>query len=345
MKKWIIISLSFLAVSLSIIGGFNFFMDPFWCFEQNHAFNSVQKGTNERQQKVNKIYFGNESYDTLLLGSSRTTYMNRHAFKGMNVYNLSASGMLPQEYLHYIDFVVSDAHQPIRTIIIGMDFFGYLNRGSFMFKNASSIVQTVQSPYYRWKILFSFDALNTSFKNLRDYLNPTKHSGHYNRDNVKTLFTLPVNKQRDDQILVDLTIYGRSEYASQANPNYKELLKAIKNRYPNKQFLIYTTPISKPLFKLMVEKGHYQNYETWLRALVNEYGQIYHFMYMHSVSNNYLHYFYDSNHAYPETNALIAHKITMPSDPNIPKDFGMLITRTNIDQKLQELRVLNKIHP
>lgn len=318
-------------------------MDPFWCFDHTHALNSVQKGTNERQQKVNKAYFGFKEYNALLLGSSRTTYMNRHDFNGMNVYNLSASGMRPQEYLTYIDFVIKDARQPIETIIIGMDFFGYLNYGSFMFDNAPSIVQTTQTPYYRWKMLFSFDALNNSIKNIRDYSNPHKHSDRYNRDNIKTMFKQPDTRQRKDQILKDVVIYARSEYASHSNPNYKKILKTIKSKHDAKRFIIYTTPVSQPLFRLLIQKGHYSNYENWLRALVDIYGQVHHFMYMHSVSNNYLHYFADSNHAYPETNKLIAHRITMPANADIPEDFGMMITRENLEAKLQELRVLNGI--
>lgn len=345
MKRYIHKSLISLILILITIGGFNLFMDPFWCFENDHIYNSVQKGTNERQQKVNKLYFRSQEYDALLLGSSRTTYMNQHAFKGMNVYNLSASGMRPQEYLPYINFAVNDAKQPIHTIIIGMDFFGYLSYGLFMFDNAPSIVEATKSPYYRWKMLFSFDATNTSFKNIRDYLNPAKHTDRYDRDGVKMRVNTPASKQRHDQVLKDVIIYARTEYASEPNPQYGTILNAIKSEHPDKRFLIYTTPISEPLFKELIRKSHYTHYENWLRNLVSIYGEVHHFMYINSVSKHYLNYFADSNHAFPTTNELLAHKITMPSDPNIPEDFGMLITKENLEEKLRELRTLNGIQP
>lgn len=343
MKKYVRRSLVFLIAILIIIGTFNLFMDPFWCFSHNHRFNSVQKGTNERQQKANYIFFTTHQYDTLLLGSSRTTYMNRHSFKGMNVFNFSASGMRPQEYATYINFIIHDTKQPIETIILGMDFFGYLNYGSFMYDNAPYIVNTTKTPYYRWKILLSFDALNNSIKNMRDYLNPEKHTDRYNRDNVKNRVKIPITSRGNEQIETDVRIYAHEEYSSLPNPNFNLIIRSIKEDHSDKKFILYTTPISEPLFRELIRKGHYTHYENWLRNLVSVYGRVHHFMYINSVSKNYLEYFADSNHAYPETNELIAHKITLPADPKIPHDFGIILTPKNIEEVLNHLRIINGI--
>lgn len=342
MKQWLKINLTLLVIILFTIGTFNLFMDPFWCFEHKHRYNQFQKGMNERQQKANKIYFSSEKYTSLLLGSSRTTYMNQNDFKNLKVFNFSASGMRPQEYKTYIDFVIQDAKQPINTIIIGADFFGYLNYGAFMYNNAPLIVHTTKSPYYRWKIIFSFDALNNSFKNFRDYLDPNNHTDRYNRDNVKNRIKFPINTARNKQIETDIKIYANEEYSSKPNPQFDSIMHTIKNNYHNKKFIIYTTPISEPLFKELIKKNHYKDYENWLRNLVKIYGEVHHFMYIHSISKNYLEYFADSNHAYPETNKLIAAKIT--NNPiKIPNDFGMLLTDKNIEEKLKELRKINGI--
>jgi len=338
-------NLLILFVLLLVIGSINFFMDPFWCFEHSHRYNSVQKATNERQQKANYIYFTSNQYDTLLLGSSRTTYMNRHAFKRMNVYNFSAPAMRPQEYITYIDFTINDAKQPIQRIIIGTDFFGYLDYGSFMFKNAPNIVKTTQSPYYRWKVLFSFDALENSFKNVRDYLNPTKHTDRYDRDNVKSRIKIIQYGSKKEQLFAlqqDALAYARGEYSSQPNKNYYNIMKTIKNNYKNKEFIIYTTPVTEVLLQLLIEKGHYNNYENWLRTLVNIYGTVYHFMYINPMSKDYINNFADCNHAYPELNAIVAQKITTKCQSE-PKDFGVILTSSNIEYELKKLRIINGI--
>lgn len=342
-KKWILINLTLIFVSLVFIASFNFFMDPFWCFEHSHKYNSIQKATNERQQKSNYIYCTSHTYDTILLGSSRTTYMNRHDFANMQVFNFAAPAMRPQEYLTYIDFVINDTKQPIRNIIIGTDFFGYLNYGLFKFTNAASIVNTSKTSLYRWKVLFSFDATNNSIKNIRDFYYQ-KDIDRYNRDNVKSSFPKPTDLVKfRKQVLDGAKRYKQDEYSSTANVNFYSIMSTIKTKHNKKVFFIYTTPVSSPLFYQLIESGQYKNYENWLRSLVQIYGTVYHFMYINSVAKNYEKYFHDSNHAYTETNTLIAHKITNFSDNNIPSDFGMLLTRKNIESKLIELRYLNGI--
>ena len=50
---------------LSIIASFTFLMDPFWTFSHSHKLNSLQKSSNEREQKSNLLYFQNKQYNSL----------------------------------------------------------------------------------------------------------------------------------------------------------------------------------------------------------------------------------------------------------------------------------------
>jgi len=328
MKKWVYIYLSIIGFILVLVISFNFFMDPFWTFSHSHKYNNTQKGTNERQQKANYIYFTDKKYDTLLLGSSRTTYMNPYSFLPLKVYNFSAAGMRPKEYLTYIDFVVEDCKQDIDTIILAVDFFGYLDYGLFMFDNSKSIIANTKTPYYRWKSLASFDLLNNSFKNLRDYMKQSNYSDRYTRDLVKSYnkrYDLTAHKK---QVEKDVKIYASTEYSGKPSSDYKNIFQSIKNKYHNKKFIIYTTPVSKPLFEEMIKMGHYNNYKDWLSILVEVFGEINHFMYINTVSIDYVNNFGDSNHAYPETNDIIAK--TILTKYNIIDDFGIKLNNHNI---------------
>lgn len=328
MKKWFKTYLFILIICLICILNFNFFMDPFWTFSHNHKYNSVQKGTNERQQKANYIYFTENKYDTLLLGSSRTTYMNPHSFSPLKVFNFSASGMRPHEYFTYIDFIIKDAKQPIDNIILAVDFFGYLDYGLYKFDNPDSIVNNTTSPYYRWKMLLSFDLLTNSFKNLRDYLKNPDYSDRYTRDLVKSYHKRDNLEAQKIQVAKDIKIYANSEYSGKANKNYYELFNKIKSKYPQKNFIVYTTPVSYPLFEEMIRLGHQENYKQWLTYLVEIFGEVHHFMYKNSISTDYINYFADSNHAYPDTNNLIAQ--TIIHKQNFVNDFGLVLTKDNI---------------
>ncbi len=335
MKKWLKFNLLTLFILLFSIVTFNLFMDPYWTFSHSHKFNNIQKGTNERQQKANYIFFTDKSYNSLLLGSSRTTYVNPTSFEGLNVFNFSASGMRPLEYLTYIDFVIEDCKQPIENIIIGMDFFGYLDYGLFMFDDAQSIVQNTMSDLYRWKILLSFDTFNSSFKNFRDYIKNNKED-RYDRNIIKVRDYKP---HSEEQINIDVKIYANTEYKGNRNLNWNKDIKKITKKYKDKKFIIYTTPISEPLFKKLIELNQYENYENWLRDLVRNFEEVHHFMYLNSFSKDYLLNFADSNHAYTQSNNKIVKEL-VDSKQN---DLKMILTKDNIENQLKKLKKINGV--
>lgn len=341
-KKWLTHHLAIIMSTIIGIGTINYILDPFWCFGHQHSLNLWQKAPNERQQKANKLYFSPPQYDTLLLGSSRTTFLRQTDFKNLNVFNFSASAMRPDEYLAYIDFAIEDTKQPIENIIIGLDFFGYLTDESYQNINPEEIVNATKSPYYRWKTLVSYDAANNSIRNLRNVLNPSYQNMTYDRNNIHRLFKNNPNKINPIEMQKDVGNYAKNEYAGQPDSNFRHIMNRIKTKHGNRTIIIYTTPVSEPLFRKMITLGHYPHYEKWLKELVTVYGSVYHFMYLHPIAENYSAYFIDSNHAYPETNALIAKIIDSRLDPK-SENFGMILTRDNIDYKLQQLRRLNGI--
>ena len=102
--------------------------------------------------------------------------------------------------------------------------------------------------------------------------------------------------------------------------------------------MVYTTPVSEPYFCAMVKENRLPEYERWLRDLVDVYGQVWHFEYLHSVARDYGNTFCDAHHFYPWVGALMAHKVTGEPDPRIPPDFGVLLDRSNIEQRLADIR-------
>jgi len=325
-KKWVKKYLSLIIFLFFLVLTVNYIMDPFWTFNHSYNFNSVQKGTNERQQKSNYIYFTDKKFDTLLIGSSRTTYMNPYFFDNFKVFNYSTVAMRPQEYPVFLDFAIKESKQPIETIILAVDFFGYLDNKLFKYNEGPKIIENTKSFLYRWKTLLSFDALNTSFKNLRDYIKD--EPDRYTRDMVKS-FEKREPASIEGQIIVDIEDYKNEAYSGKPNINYFNILNGVKEEYNDKKFIIYTTPVSYPLFQEMVRLGHEENYKNWLRTLVEIFGEVHHFMYINSVTKDYTKHFGDSNHVYPETNKIIADTITQKR--NRIEDFGIILNKNNIE--------------
>ncbi|MFH0710464.1 MAG: hypothetical protein V2A75_09660 [Pseudomonadota bacterium] len=341
MKQWIKKSLFLLIFILIFIGSFNYIMDPFWCFNQQHHFNQFQKEFNERQQKSYKIYFSQENYDTLLIGSSRTTYTNYHDFEPKRVFNYAVSGIWPKEYDIFIDFAINDLHQPIKTIIIGADFSSYLTNKDSHYSRSKEIINNTKSPIYRWKTLLSYDSLTISVRSFRNTFTLAPNVAYYNSDNIKIRPKNTPDKLNETQYSV--LEYAKSGHLSQPDPEFHSIMQDLKKKYSNQQFILYTTPVSLPLMKTMIQVGHYPYYEDWLRELVSIYGRVYHFMYINPVTMNYYENFSDSNHPYPATNTLIVKKLMSKNTNDLNTTFGMILTADNIDDQLKKLKILNHI--
>jgi hypothetical protein len=88
----------------------------------------------------------------------------------------------------------------------------------------------------------------------------------------------------------------------------------------------------------MVEEGKLDDYERWLRDLVEVSGEVHHFEYLNSVTRDRGENFFDGSHYYPEIGKVMAHFIMGSPDVERPPDFGILLNKANIDAQLEVIR-------
>lgn len=336
-KKWLLITLILYISPLLYIGGFNMFIDPLWMFNHKHKYNDIQGAYNERQQKVNKIAYNNFNYDTLLLGSSRTTYINQNDFEGLKVFNFAVSSMSIQEYKAFIEFAIRNNNNEFDNIIIGLDFFATSSSRDII--NPYEYIKNTKDFLYPIKVLLSYDTYKVySVENFKaSYRNEYIFMRNYNRHNI----AVPTDKQKETneaRIKDTLKTYENKVYGEtyEYNNNYKRILKELKQSNPDVNFIIFTTPVTSSLFNSLIESGRLSDYQRWLKDVVEVFGEVHHFMYVNSVTTNFSNY-YDGHHFYPHVGSLIAHRIVNNQDPNLPNDFGILITKDNIDFYLKDL--------
>lgn len=312
-------------------------MDPMWVFNHDHQYNNYQESPNERQQKANKLYFTDKKYDTLLLGSSRTTYMNQENWKNYNAFNFSVGDLLSDEYSTLIDFAINDSNQPIKTVIIGADFFGYFlvaGKNKLETKNA---LNTSKSNNYRYKLLLSADTTRLSLKNIRNYFMSSKHVNVYSRSNIKHLSKRSNHTQRLPLMIKDdLRAFGTLKKEQSNEDYFVKTLSQLKKKYPKVKFIVFTTPVSLPLFNQIIKNGLYTTYESWLKDLVSIFGEVHHFMYKSHLSINYSEYFDDSHHTFSSTQDILVDAINKNNN-----DLDIILNKDNIDRKLTFLRVKN----
>ncbi|MCP3761264.1 hypothetical protein NLX67_02520 [Domibacillus sp. A3M-37] len=336
-RQFLVMFFSILFLTLVPLAAFNYAIDPLWTFSSKNEWNDHQDVINERQQKTNQMYFQPFSYDTILLGSSRSTYIDQHQFENMNVYNYSVSNMSIREYDTFLAFAEKQSTEPVQNVILGLDFFKSSVKESSKPYSLANYETKFEDPLYRFKNLLSLDTLDYSIQNARmSSQDDVSLERVYNRENVADAKGIS-KKERDQNTSQKIERFKKEFYGDSYvyNPRYKEFLTIFNERHPNVNKIVYTTPISMELFDALVETGHLSDYEQWLRDLVDLYGGIYNFMYPNDVTNDLSNYF-DGHHFYPETGDKIAERIN--AGPDAESSFGVYVTKENIERHLQEVR-------
>lgn len=338
-KSFTITTLVLIAVCLLPIAVFNYLIDPMWTFGSNNKYNQVQTVINERQQKTNYLYFNNDQYDTLLIGSSRSTYINQNEFSNRKVFNYAVADLSFKDYNHMIEFAKSQKGFNVDTIIIGVDFFKTSIAQTSTDSNFHTYIDQAKEPFYRYKSLLSLDVLDYSRHNYNlSKVGEVVEPRNYNRNNVAEAAQID-SEEKEKETVEKISKFRNVFYKDEKyeyNKEFKDMLEMIKKNNPDTEFILFTTPIYSGLFDALIEEGRYPDYVRWLEDITEVFGEVHHFMYPNSVTNNIENYF-DGHHFYPNVGSMIAHVINGERSDEEPDDFGVLIKQGELEERLNQL--------
>ncbi len=326
---------SALVIFVGAVAGFNYYMDPLWCFAQMNCRNRFTPSVDARQQKTNSVTFGRQRYDMLIIGSSRTEHVNPEDFVGYHAFNYAAPSMYPEEYKGYIDYFRKH-NGSLKTIVLGLDFYGTNRIGPERSDPPAEYQARTNGPFYRLRMLLSMDTLQYS---LNAWEKKYTNLFYYDRRNTNKYIT-PITKAFSEKLRIEQTARFRAtqlgrhyQYNSELTDIYHRL--AEDNR--DCRIVAFITPISRPYFELVIREGGLEDYLRWIRETVGTFGVVYNFMYLNSVTDNSDN-FMDLHHFYPRVGAMIAHRIIGIRDDGIPADFGVRVTGENLEAHLRMLR-------
>jgi hypothetical protein len=338
-RTWVIVSLALSLVIPGITATINYLMDPLWCFSVSNRYNQIQDDFNERQQKTNYVTYHEFDKDALIIGSSTSTSLNQHHYRGLRAYNYAINGLHPDEYLPYIMYAKERNGRDFQYIFMGMDFMltTVLPPPSI---DAAGVIADAQSPLYRIKTLLSLSTLQYSRRNFLNYLHG-KHI-YYDRNNVK-YSTILSRKDLEHNMVSAMKVFEDSEkpYAFKNhyryNDGYRRILETIRDKNPKSKIVVYTVPVIDPYYVMMVRYNHIPEYERWIREIVDVYGECYNFYFPSWLTREYMKYFHDPNHFYPFVADMLVDAMYNGKDSEA-SGICIRITKDNIDQKLALIR-------
>ena len=325
------------AALLALMAAVNYIADPLWMFRGSEAIPVKQVDFNERQQKTNYLHFKAHDFDALVLGNSRSTYIdqNAFAFKDAKVFNYACNAMFQNEYDGFIEIFTKLTGNDPKYIIIGMDYiYGRPDDAYEKYREeVFAYYRKSMEPSYRAQSLLLLDTLIYSLQDLKktwDVANGVydRKQRFYDKKNVKGL---PGANSVDYSALfanqVPVALEARDFKAD------RDYYAYLQSKYPEAEFVIFIPPVPNEILRAYHDNGMEEAFLLWVRDLTQSFGKVYNFMYPNPISADGRNFF-DAAHFYPNVGAMIAGQIS--SEMGSRDDFGVLLTPENVDDFIRE---------
>jgi len=325
----------FILVGLCILaGGYISYYDPLMVTGLIHTANRIVPVIDARMQKTNKLLHYQADYDALLIGSSRVEQFRQEDFAPLKVFNYAMPSIYPDEYVAYIDLFLRTNKKPVSVIYLGLDFYGSNGKKHYHSKSPLFYSGTCTSLFSAPRALFSKDSFDFAHKMAtakRDFFSYDRESlNKINEPITPVTASSFIQKQMENY---STTIYGDYVYSE----TYKKELQQIKARCKDTRLVIFTTPESDGLLRVLVKKGLLHDYERWLTDIVSTFGGVHNFMRPGRFTTDKGN-FIDAHHLVPEKAAPIARSISGQTT-NLPEEFyDNFIDSSNLKQQLERIR-------
>lgn len=323
------------------VAGYNFYFDPLVITGFSNKANRIVPDIDARLQKTNKLASYKSEYDALLIGSSRVEQFRQEDFRPLHIFNYAMPSIYPHEYTDYIDFFLKTNRNKNAVIYLGLDFYGTNSIKHDHHKTPDYYIGICSSFLSRFKSLLSIDSFKYSRKMAKKQY--VKETFSYDRDSLNKI-TLQQSFEKSRELSdKQLEVYKNSFYGQyNYDKNYLHFLNEIKKRVGKNKLVVFTTPESNDLFKILINKKLSTHYEQWLRDIVATFGAVHNFMQPNSFSGNHNNYL-DAHHLYPEKTAILVKQLT-GKESDVSDDFyGSLLTSNNFDQQLDKIRKNSEI--
>lgn len=270
----------------------NYYVDPLNIFGNKYV--DIIYRQNERELKSIYLQKNKKKFNTVIIGSSRTSYIPVSSYGNLTIFNYSMSGICIEEYIEYLNFFAETQGEP-SVIFLSFDFHTSNNNYG---KPADSrkIIDFTKS---KIKPIFYYFTLNT-LKNSLDVILQSRDdlTEYYNRDIIKHRVNtnIPLTDESIKNTLDEYTYNYLKRY--EYREDYKKFLLTIRNRFPHSRIIVIICPVHDSLFNWTIQMISDKHYGRWINDIKDIFDEIYDFSGRESITTNRMNFF-DAAHFYP----------------------------------------------
>ncbi|MGD1701959.1 hypothetical protein [Dapis sp. BLCC M229] len=354
MKKYRQFNLTFLGLvfpGLLSFGLFNLAVDPYGVMNNQNLFGlellKIKKIISVRLFKA--VDVTRIQPKTLLLGSSRSDLgldPKHPAFKNKQpAYNLALVGPNIYEVKRYFEHALKNQPE-LKTVVIGIDFFMFnkykVNEADF---NEKRLEKTSLIPQDFVNVSFSLDALDASQETIKASVKSDAYY-LYHPDGLRYVYQNKPNEPIPKKFKGMLSglmrgegYYKKYQLSTEFLNDLKDIVETCQKK--NIDLKIFISPSHASQWESIQTVGLWSAFEDWKREIVKitpvwDFSG-YNTITTEPITKNMKNY-WDSSHYRKEVGDLVMNRLFDYQNEIVPKDFGVLITESNIESHLQKIR-------
>ncbi len=297
----------------------------------------------------------NNDFDAIMLGTSRIGVMDPNVvnqYLNTKTFNLEYPGSNAQiqnkffKYAHHFN-------KDIKYLIYGIDFMAFnknrTTKNDFVeFYDLETKIENKEK-ISNFELYFNIDTFISSAKltvknifgkqkteaqylstnGMRDYINNIEELKNGTFDLDKKIKQSIQGYFREND-----AIYKNYEFSYEFFNYFKDILKFCEDN--NIKVFVYIPPMYSDHFDAIAEAGYFDEFELFKRELVKVTNFI-DFTGHNTISTNKDNY-WDSSHLRKELTQTVMARVFNDKNFNLPNDFGVLVTKDNIDKHLITIR-------
>ena len=272
-----------------------FLVDPLWQWDHPWHLKRWHRPFNERIQKTNYLASHKVYIDTLIVGSSRSSYFNPEWLGTKNGFNYAVSSGKPSEFAAHISYVKENSQTPLKLVLIESSF-GHALTVDTTFEEPQKYIDDAEDWTKKYKNLFSRDTYKLAKDARRNHI----YNHYLYEGGTLYSYRYPYMQYADGAakkrvVSQQINSYRENAYNKAYDESFAKYLLEIHKAVGRADFIVYTTPVSTPMMQLLYSMGRMDAYERWLHELVAEFGVVYHFMYPNKITMS-MDSFNDAHH-------------------------------------------------